>query len=290
VKVNPTRYKPRAGQRVHLADWPTAGEDCCASDEAYEAVLREHVEALSARQAVLAASARYSILLILQGMDAAGKDGTINHLLSGVDPQGCEVFQFKAPSAEELKHDFLWRTTCRLPERGRIGIFNRSYYEEVLIVRVHRAVLEQQNLPEDPRSDTQFWRDRYRSITELERHLYKNGTRIIKIFLHLSKREQKKRFIARIDDPTKNWKFSSADVHERGYWRQYAQAYGEALSATNTRESPWYIVPADRKEVSRLIVSQILMNTIDRLVMTYPQPTPGRRRELLSIARRLNSE
>ena len=227
------------------------------------------------------------MLLILQGMDAAGKDGTIQHIMSGVDPQGCEVFSFKSPSEEELKHDFLWRTTCRLPERGRIGIFNRSYYEEVLIVRVHPEILDAQNLPKGSRDDKRIWEHRFRSMTDLEKHLHINGTRIIKIFLHLSKSEQKTRFIARIADPQKNWKFSQADIQEREYWKAYTKVYEEALSATNTRQSPWYIVPADEKFNSRLIVSKIVMDTLDEMKMNYPEPTNSHRRELSSIRREL---
>jgi len=290
MKINPADYRPRPGQPVDLAQWPTTVAKFLESDAKCQKTLKEHVDALSARQEILAASGRYAVLLILQGMDAAGKDGTIQHILSGVDPQGCEVFEFKSPSTEELKHDFLWRTTCRLPERGRIGIFNRSYYEEVLIVRVHSSILDGQNLPQDCRDDRQFWQDRYRSINDLERHLYKNGTRIIKIFLHLSKAEQKRRFIARIEDPAKRWKFSSADIHERGYWQQYVKAYSDALSATNTRAAPWYIVPADHKESSRLIVSQIVLSRVADLAMSYPQPSASARLQLRSIVRQLNRE
>src|SRR5579863_6509149 len=191
----------------------------------------------------------------------AWPDGAIRHVMSGVNPQGCEVFSFKRPSAEELKHDFLWRTTCRLPERGRIGIFNRSYYEEVLVVRVHPEILRNQGLSEELRDEKIIWKERYRSIVDLEDHLYRNGTRIVKVFLHLSKNEQRKRFLERIDEPDKNWKFSLADIHERKYWKNYMKVYEECLSATSTRHAPWYVVPADDKENARLIVSQILLDT-----------------------------
>lgn len=223
-------------------------------------------------------------------MDAARKDGAIRHVMSGVNPQSCEVFSFKQPSAEELEHDFLWRTTCRLPERGRIGIFNRSYYAEVLIVRVHPEILIKQRLPdalEDPKT---IWKDRYRSIVDLEEHLHSNGTRIVKIFLHLSKDEQRKRFIERIDKPDKNWKFSLSDIHERSFWKDYMEAYETCLSATSSHHAPWYIVPADDKENPRLIVSQILLDTLDELAMAFPKTTAKRLRELKSIRKRLSRQ
>jgi PPK2 family polyphosphate:nucleotide phosphotransferase len=223
-------------------------------------------------------------------MDAAGKDGAVRHVMSGVNPQGCEVFSFKQPSAEELEHDFLWRSTCRLPERGRIGIFNRSYYEEVLVVRVHPEILASQRQSKELNDDKTFWKDRYRSIVDLERHLFHNSTRTIKIFLHLSKEEQRKRFLERIDQPDKNWKFSLADIHERKYWKQYMVAYEECLSATSTHHAPWYVVPADDKENARLIVSRIVLDAMGELKMAYPQTTPKRKRELKSIGKLLTSE
>jgi PPK2 family polyphosphate:nucleotide phosphotransferase len=223
-------------------------------------------------------------------MDAAGKDGAVRHVMSGVNPQGCEVFSFKQPSAEELEHDFLWRTTCRLPERGRIGIFNRSYYEEVLVVRVHPEILARQRLSEELRDDKTIWKDRYRSIVDLERHLFHNSTRTIKIFLHLSQEEQRKRFLERIDEPDKNWKFSRADIHERKYWKQYMVAYEECLNATSTHHSPWYVIPADDKENARLIVSRIILDALVELKMSYPKTTPKRERELKSIRKLLISE
>jgi PPK2 family polyphosphate:nucleotide phosphotransferase len=216
-------------------------------------------------------------------MDAAGKDGAIRHVMSGVNPQGCEVFSFKLPSADELEHDFLWRTTCRLPERGRIGIFNRSYYEEVLIVRVHPEILRGQELPEELLDQKTIWEERYRSIVDLEDHLYRNGTRTVKVFLHLSRKEQRKRFLERIDEPDKNWKFNLADIHERKYWMQYMKAYEACLNATSTNHAPWYVVPADDKENARLVVSQIVLDTLKELKMAYPKITAKRRRELQSI-------
>jgi PPK2 family polyphosphate:nucleotide phosphotransferase len=239
--------------------------------------------ASGSQQQLLYASNRYAILVVFQAMDAAGKDGAIRHVMSGVNPQGCQVFSFKHPSPTELQHDFLWRTTRDLPERGRIGIFNRSYYEEVLIVRVHRDILLSEGLPDAPHNDKALWHDRYRSISNLERHLHANGTRIVKVFLHLSKEEQRKRFLARIDEPEKNWKFSAADVEERKFWKHYMKAYEECLSATSMNDSPWYVVPADDKENARLIVSQIVLDTLDELKMSYPETSEARRQELLTI-------
>jgi PPK2 family polyphosphate:nucleotide phosphotransferase len=220
-------------------------------------------------------------------MDADGKDGAIRHVMSGVNPQGCQVFSFKHPSAAELEHDFLWRTSRDLPERGRIGIFNRSYYEEVLIARVHPEILRSEAIPDTPRHDKKVWHDRYRSIVDLEKHLYVNGTRIIKFFLHLSNEEQRKRFLARIDEPDKNWKFSTNDIAERKFWKEYMKVYGECLTATSTRDAPWYVVPADDKENTRLIVSQIVIDTFEGLQMAYPKTSAARRRELLSIRKQL---
>ena len=242
---------------------------------------------MSSLQRLHYASNRYALLLIFQGMDAAGKDGAIRHVMSGVNPQGCEVFSFKQPSAEELKHDFLWRTTRRLPERGRIGIFNRSYYEEVLIVRVHPEILRGQGLPDELLDEKTIWKERYRSIVDLEEHLHRNGTRIIKFFLHLSKEEQRKRFLERIDEPDKNWKFSLADIQERRYWKHYMKAYEACLSATSTHHAPWYVVPADDKENARLIVSQIILDTLKELKMSYPEANKARRKELRSIRKLL---
>jgi PPK2 family polyphosphate:nucleotide phosphotransferase len=277
----------REGDDVNLKKWPTLIDPVYKSKEQYAELLKEHVEQLSAMQQLHYATNRHAILLIFQAMDAAGKDGAIRHVMSGVNPQGCQVFSFKHPSATELEHDFLWRTTRDLPERGRIGIFNRSYYEEVLIVRVHRDILLGEGLPDPPHHDKQLWHERYRSITNLERHLYVNGTRIIKFFLHLSKEEQRKRFLSRIDEPDKNWKFSLADIKERGYWKNYMKAYGECVGATSTRDAPWYVVPADDKENARLIVSQIILDTLKGLKMTYPKTGARRRHELRSIRKQL---
>jgi PPK2 family polyphosphate:nucleotide phosphotransferase len=288
LKINAKDFRVPPGKKVELERWPTTVEQFFKSKEQYQELLEKHVETLISLQQLHYASSRYALLLIFQGMDSAGKDGAIRHVMSGVNPEGCEVYSFKQPSAEELKHDFLWRTTSRLPERGRIGIFNRSYYEEVLITRVHPEILDNQNLPKRSRDDKHLWRDRYRSITELEAHLHRNGTQIIKFFLHLSKKEQAKRFLQRIDEPDKNWKFSAADIHERTYWKEYLRAYEHCLAQTSTHHSPWYAVPADDKENARLIVSQILIDAFDDLSMAYPKTTPKRRRELQAIGKQLS--
>jgi PPK2 family polyphosphate:nucleotide phosphotransferase len=287
MKINSKDFCVRGGEEVELQERPTMVKTFCKSRKRYQERLEEHVEELSSLQRLHYASNRYALLLIFQGMDAAGKDGAIRHVMSGVNPQGCEVFSFKQPSAEELEHDFLWRTTCRLPERGRIGIFNRSYYEEVLIVRVHPEILRSQELPEELRDEKDIWKERYCSIVNLEEHLHRNGTRIIKFFLHLSKDEQRKRFLERIDEPDKNWKFSLSDSHERKYWKDYMEAYEACLNATSTHHAPWYVVPADDKENARLIVSQIVLDALNELKMAYPKTTAKRRRELNVIRKQL---
>jgi PPK2 family polyphosphate:nucleotide phosphotransferase len=226
---------------------------------------------------------RHSLLLIFQAMDAAGKDSVIKHVMSGVNPQGCQVYSFKHPSAEELEHDFLWRASKDLPERGRIGIFNRSYYEEVLIVRVHPELLKAEALPDDCMNQKNIWEQRYRSINNFEQHLYCNGTRVIKFFLHVSKEEQRQRFLSRIDEAQKNWKFSPTDIKERKYWKEYMKAYEACLSGTSTAIAPWYIVPADDKHNAQLIVSQIIVNTLKSLNMSYPKISPTRKKELQSM-------
>jgi PPK2 family polyphosphate:nucleotide phosphotransferase len=289
MKINPKDFRVRAGDQVKLRKWPTSVAPVYKSEQHYQKLLEEHVAQLSALQQLLYASNSYAILLIFQAMDAAGKDGAIKHVMSGVNPQGCQVFSFKHPSPEELQHDFLWRTTRVLPERGRIGIFNRSYYEEVLIVRVHPQILRSERLPDAPASEKSVWHSRYRSIAHLERHLHDNGTRVVKFYLHLSKEEQRKRFLERIDDPQKNWKFSQDDVAERAFWKQYMAAYEDCLSATSSDFAPWYVVPADDKKTCRLIVSQITVDALKALNMAYPKAGAQRRRDLLSIRKRLTS-
>src|SRR5450631_4043948 len=277
MKVNSKDFCVPEGADVKLRKWPTNIKPLYASKQQYQELLQQHVEQLSEQQQLLYSSNTQAILLIFQALDAAGKDGVIKHVMSGVNPQGCQVFSFKHPSPTELQHDFLWRTTRDLPERGRIGIFNRSYYEEVLIARVHPKILLGEGIPDAPHKDKTVWHDRYRSIVNLERHLHTNGTRIIKFFLHLSEEEQRKRFLARIDEPEKNWKFSDADIEERKFWKHYMKAYEQCLGATSKGDSPWYVVPADDKENARLIVSRIILDTFDGLNMTYPKTSAKRR-------------
>lgn len=289
-KIDPDDYRVRPGKKIDLSQWPTKGKRVYSSDKEYEQLLQEHIEKLASLQNLLYATNGYALLLIFQAMDAAGKDSAIKHVMSGVNPQGCQVFSFKHPSTEELQHDFLWNAIRRLPERGHIGIFNRSYYEEVLIVRVHKEILAAEELPPELLEHKHFWRDRYRSIENLEDHLHRNGTRVIKFFLHLSKDEQKKRFLKRIDDPDKNWKFSADDIKERKYWDKYMTAFEECLGATSTRTAPWYIVPADDKENTGLIISRVILDALEDLKMSYPKTTPERRRDLLAIRKQLTKE
>lgn len=287
MDIRPKDCRVPEGEAVRLKRWPTRIESLCPTKEAYGEALAEQVDQLSRRQSLLYADNRHALLVIFQAMDAAGKDGAIKHVMSGVNPQGCQVFSFKHPSAQELSHDFLWRTTQCLPERGRIGIFNRSYYEEVLIARVHPEILAAQNLPPEAGRGKNLWRHRYRSINDLEKHLYRNGTRIVKIFLHLSREEQRKRFLERIDNPRKNWKFSEADIGERGRWDDYRRAYEACLSATSTKEAPWHVVPADDKPVARLVVSKVILEVLDGMKLRYPKATGARLKELRKIRREL---
>jgi PPK2 family polyphosphate:nucleotide phosphotransferase len=289
-QIDCSDFRVRAGQQVKLAKWPTLVEPVYRSRDEYEAMLQRHVDDLAKRQQLLYAHDRYSLLLIFQAMDAAGKDGAIKHVMSGVNPQGCQVFSFKHPSAMELDHDFLWRTVQCLPERGRIGIFNRSYYEEVLIVRVHPEILASQRLPETGDRPGKVWKERFRSIVDLERHLHANGTRIVKFFLHLSPQEQRKRFLARIEDPEKHWKLNLADMRERDCWDEYMRAYEACLSATSTKAAPWYVVPADDKENARLIISQVILDTLKDLKMRYPEPDAAQRRGMQAMRRQLEAE
>ena len=287
MKIDPDDYRVKEGSEVKLGKWPTKTKPLYASKEDYRRLLAAQIERLSEQQNLLYAADSYALLFIFQAMDAAGKDSVIKHVMSGVNPQGCQVISFKHPSAAELQHDFLWRTTRELPERRRIGIFNRSYYEEVLIVRVHRDILRNEGVPDGRETEKSIWRGRYRSIQGLEAHLHRNGTRIVKFFLHLSKEEQRKRFLARIDDPEKNWKFSMADIEERKYWKDYMRAYEDCLAATSTRDAPWYVVPADDKQNTQLIVADIILQTMKSLRLAYPTFSPERRKELQSIRRRL---
>jgi PPK2 family polyphosphate:nucleotide phosphotransferase len=287
MKIDSSIYRVPEGTQVKLRKWATLGKPVYSSKRQYRKLLKEHIEQLNSLQEVHYASGRYALLLIFQAMDTAGKDGAIRHVMSGVNPQGCQVHSLKEPSATELRHDFLWRTTCALPERGFFGIFNRSYYEEVLIARVHPHLLGAEGVGTETSEANDFWDGRYDSIVDLEEHLHRNGTRIVKFFLHLSKEEQRKRFLARIDEPQKNWKFSMVDVKERGFWKDYMHAYERCISATSTRNAPWYIVPADDKVNARLIVSQVILDTLRAFGETYPEIDAQRRRELHAVRRRL---
>ena len=283
-------YRVPAGKKINLGNWPTKVKPVYDSKEEYRSLIADHIEKLSTRQSLLYASNKYALLVIFQALDAAGKDSAIKHVMSGVNPQGCQVFSFKHPGAEELAHDFLWNATRRLPERGKIGIFNRSYYEEVLIVRVHPEILRGEGLPHELQDKETIWLDRYRSIVNLEDHLHRNGTRIVKFFLHLSWEEQRKRFLKRIDQPAKNWKFSADDMRERGFWKQYTKAYEACLGSTSTRIAPWYIVPADDKDTAQLIVSHVILSTLRDLKLAYPKLGPERRRELEAARKLLKKE
>ena len=286
MKIHGDDFRVPEDRKFDIGKWPTRVKPFYGSEEDYQAMLRDHTTRLDAQQQLLYASNQHALLLIFQAMDAAGKDGAIRHVMSGINPQGCQVFSFKHPSASELAHDFLWRTARDLPERGKIGIFNRSYYEEVLIVRVHPEILRGENLPDD--GGKKIWEHRFRSIRDFERHQHANGTRIIKFFLHLSKEEQRKRLLARIDEPDKNWKFDEGDLTERGFWDDYMDAYQACLEATSTQNAPWYAVPADDKKNARLIVSQVILDTLEGLKMRYPTVSGARKRQLQAIRQRLS--
>lgn len=288
--INSNPYRIPEGKKVKLNKLPTAVEPVYASKKEYKDLMAKQIERLTELQQVLYASNSYSILLIFQAMDAAGKDSTIKHVMSGVNPQGCRVTSFKHPSATELSHDFLWRTTQCLPERGQIGIFNRSYYEEVLIVRVHPEILLKQGVPEELADSKGIWRNRFQSIRDHEIHLHRSGTRILKFFLHISREEQRRRFLQRIEDPAKNWKFSESDIQERQYWDQYMSAYEDCISSTTTDHAPWYVIPADDKPTARLLVSDAILKLMEGLNLEYPAQSPERLRELEAIRRKLISK
>jgi PPK2 family polyphosphate:nucleotide phosphotransferase len=290
MNININKFKVEPGSKVKLKRWPTEVKPYYTSKDDYRDLLAGQVAALSQFQQLQYASNQHSVLLIFQAMDAAGKDGAIKHVMSGVNPQGCQVFSFKHPSAVEVDHDFLWRYTQCLPERGRIGIFNRSYYEDVLIVRVHPELLQQQGLPPERLDLKTIWPQRYQSIAQLEQHLHRNGTQVIKFFLHLSKDEQRKRFLERIDEPSKQWKFGAADMAERQCWDDYMSAYEHCLEATSSKHAPWYVVPADDKENARLIIAQIVLDTFAALDMHYPDTDTARRKELLTLRKQLVAE
>lgn len=290
MKINTKDFQVEPGQKIKLKDWPTDIESFYKSKKDYQKLQKESVDEMAELQRVHYAANRYALLLIFQGMDCSGKDGIIRHVMSGVNPQGCEVHSFKQPSYNELEHDFLWRTTIRLPGRGQIGIFNRSYYEEVLIVRVHPEILQHQRIPDELLDEKKVWDGRYRSIVNFEDHLYRNGTRVLKFFLHLSQEEQRERFLARIDDPDKNWKFELADIKERESWMEYRNAYEACLHATSTKHAPWYIVPADDKANARLIVSKVILNAFKELKQEFPKVTKEQQQELKKLRNRLTGK
>lgn len=280
------RYRVTSGKNFTLADYEPADTWKLKSKEHAKEWLEEGVARLAELQDRLYAQDSWALLLIFQAMDAAGKDGTIKHVMSGVNPQGCQVFSFKAPSDEELSHDFLWRTNRCLPERGRIGIFNRSYYEEVLVVRVHPELLKPQKLP--PNLVTKdLWEQRFQSINDLEHHLARNGTAILKFFLHVSRKEQRARFLSRLDESDKNWKFSAADIRERQYWDKYQQAYQDVIARTASRHAPWYVVPADHKWFTRLVVAEAIVDALESLDLKFPEVDQAKRRELARARREL---
>jgi PPK2 family polyphosphate:nucleotide phosphotransferase len=273
------KFRVRPGKKFRLEDHDPADTDGFESKEDGRRRLEKGCQRLSELQDKLYAQDQWALLLVFQAMDAAGKDGVIKHVMSGVNPQGCQVFSFKAPSAEELDHDFLWRTTRCLPERGRIGVFNRSYYEEVLVVRVHAELLAREKLP--PRLITdKIWKERFQDIAAHERYLARNGTVIRKFFLNVSKEEQRKRFLARLDEPEKNWKFSVADVAERQHWDEYMKAYEDAIEATSSEHAPWYVIPADRKWFTRLAVADVIVEALEELDLRYPEVSDTQRQEL----------
>lgn len=276
------------GAKVNLKKLPTHIKPVYSSPENFVEIHNDHLAKLRSLQSKLYAQDQYSLLVIFQALDAAGKDSAIKHVMSGLNPQGCSVTSFKHPSDEELSHDFLWNATRHLPENGRIGIFNRSYYEEVLITRVHPEILRAEHLPVEIMSDASMWEKRYHSIVEEEKHLHRNGTKIIKIFLHLSKEEQRIRFLKRIDDPDKNWKLSVADIQERKFWKDYQHAYEQCLHATSTTAAPWYAVPADDKQSAWLIVSQIILEALQGMKLAYPRSTAEQEKELKKIRRMLS--
>jgi PPK2 family polyphosphate:nucleotide phosphotransferase len=290
MKIHLKDYRVPGRHALDLTKWPTSIDPLYTSKKHYRKHLARDAKELGDLQRVLFANGSYAVLLIFQAMDAAGKDGAISHVLSGVHPQGCVVHDFKHPSAEELTHDFLWRTTRQLPARGIIGVFNRSYYEEVLVVREHHKMLVREDIPHEKGHDKAIWKGRYRSIVEFEQHLHRNGTRVVKFFLHLSKDEQRKRFLARIDEPDKNWKFSEADVTERAFWDQYAMLYEDCLCATSTKVAPWHVVPADDKLNARLIISGVVIDALKSLGLSYLKSSPERRHELLAVRKKLVEE
>ena len=278
------------GKKLNLKDYSTDFSDEYLDKQQAVKDLNENIEQLAEMQSVLYAENVHSLLVIFQAMDAAGKDGAIKHVMSGLNPQGTQVFSFKQPSKEELDHGYLWRSMKALPERGRIGIFNRSYYEEVLVVRVHSGILQSQQLPEQVKNDPNIWNQRFAQIRNFEKYLFENGIHVLKFFLNVSKKEQKKRFLERINTPEKHWKFSTSDVKERGFWDDYMKAYEDALENTSTADSPWFVVPADKKWFTRLAVSEIIVKKMRELDMKYPIVSEAHRQNLLEAKKLLESE
>jgi PPK2 family polyphosphate:nucleotide phosphotransferase len=291
AKTFSKRYCVGDGKKFKLKDYKTKPHlDLGPEDKPMvKQALQLGVDALAALQDILYAQDRWSLLVIFQAMDAAGKDGAIKHVMSGINPQGCQVSSFKAPSAEDLDHDFLWRCQKHLPERGRIGIFNRSYYEEVLVVRVHEQILRSQKLPEELVTKD-IWEERYKDIRNFEKYMHRNGTIVIKIFLNVSKDEQRKRFIERVDDPDKNWKFSAADAKERGYWKDYMNAYDEMIRNTSTEHAPWYVIPADNKSYARIAAASAIIHALDQMDLEYPKVSKEKVAELQEIKKALLAE
>jgi PPK2 family polyphosphate:nucleotide phosphotransferase len=288
--MNYDNFRVEEGKKLNLKNHPTDFTGDYTEKKEAKEDLEKNVERLTALQDVLYAQNTQSLLIIFQAMDAAGKDGAIKHVMSGLNPQGCQVFSFKQPSTEELDHDFLWRCAKNTPERGRLGIFNRSYYEEVLVVRVHREILQNQPLPAAVKNDKNIWKKRFGQIREFETYLAENGVHVLKFFLNVSKEEQKARFLARIEEPEKNWKFSAADARERAFWDDYMKAYREAVEATSTAKAPWYIVPADKKWFTRVAVSEIIARKLESMKLDYPPVTAEHRQSLLKAKELLENE
>ena len=285
------QYRVGDGAKFRLSDYSTEPSFELGKEDKplVKQTLQLGVEALAALQDILYAQDKWSLLVVFQAMDAAGKDGAIKHVMSGINPQGCQVSSFKAPSSEDMDHDFLWRCQKHLPERGRIGIFNRSYYEEVLVVRVHEKILKGQKLPEELVTKN-IWEERFKDIRNFEKYLYRNGTVVIKFFLHISKDEQRKRFIERVDNPDKNWKFSAADANERGYWKEYMAAYEEMIKNTSTEKAPWYVVPADSKPYARIVIASAIINALDEMGLEYPKVSKEKIADLHAIKEQLLAE
>ncbi len=288
--MNIEKFLVGENKKLNLKNYSTDFTDDYVDKKKAVEDLQKNVARLAELQDVLYAENKHALLIIFQAMDAAGKDGAIKHVMSGLNPQGCEVTSFKQPSAEELDHDYLWRSMRRIPERGRIGIFNRSYYEDVLVVRVHPEILQMQSLPEKIKNDRSLWKKRFEQIRNFEEYLTENSIHVVKFFLNVSKEEQKERFLARIDTPEKNWKFSAGDAKERGFWNDYMRAFEDAMQNTSAKDAPWYIIPADKKWFTRLAVSEIIIRKMESLNLQYPKISEAQRQSLLEAKKILESE